>query len=291
MSRRRWLILVPTLFCVLALLLFAAASALFCEGTLRVPTGISYARNSPGVGWQTVTIRASDGVPLEGWFVRPQNAGGACVIVLHGIADTRSGVAGFGPLFVSQRYSVLVPDSRAHGRSGGEFVTYGLLEKHDVLGWVRWLRGQGCDHVYGLGESLGASILIEASALEPAFRAIVAECAYSDLKSIADERVGQLVPPIIAPLIVRGGMTYARLRYELDFEQVSPVRAIARSTTPTLLIHGLADHRTSCWHSRRLAQANPRATLWLVPKADHVAACIADPEGFRSRVLDWFARH
>lgn len=277
---------------VAVLLLLAAASALFCEGTLRIPPRVATSRAAPADDWRTVSIRAGDGVALEAWFVRPENdSRHACVVVLHGIADSRTGVAGFAPLFLSQGYSVLLPDSRAHGHSGGAFVTYGLLEKHDVLDWARWLRKEGCREVYGLGESLGASILIEASALEPAFRAIVAECAYSDLKAIAESRVQEFLPPGLAFLIVRGGMGYAKLRYGLDLHQVDPTVAMARSTTPTLLIHGVEDRRTPCWHSRRLAGANPRATLWLVPKADHVAASSADPAGFRQRVFDWFARH
>ena len=36
-------------------------------------------------------------------------------------------------MFLEEGYSVLLPDSRGHGTSGGELVTYGLLEKRDVL--------------------------------------------------------------------------------------------------------------------------------------------------------------
>ena len=46
--------------------------------------------------------------------------------------------------------------------------------------------------MYGLGESLGASILIQATAREPVFRAIVAECPFADLRAIAEFRVPQV---------------------------------------------------------------------------------------------------
>jgi fermentation-respiration switch protein FrsA (DUF1100 family) len=216
--------------------------------------------------------------------------------VLHGIADSKSGAVGFAPMLLADGYSVLLPDSRAHGNSGGDFVTYGLLEKSDVLEWSRWLRKEGCDQIYGLGESLGASVLIQASAVEPAFRAIVAESPYADLKAIAVYRVQEVIggprriSSVAAGLIVHSGMAYAKIRYGFDFSQVAPTVAIARSKTPILLIHGVLDRQTPCWHSQALARANPRAGLWLVPNADHAAASSADPDGFRSRVLDWFAR-
>jgi dipeptidyl aminopeptidase/acylaminoacyl peptidase len=252
----------------------------------------------PAATWTTVHVRALDGAVLEAWFVTPPGKqNGRCVAVLHGIADSKSGAAGFAPMLLSGGYSVLLPDSRGHGQSGGEFVTYGLLEKRDVLEWAHWMRSEGCASIYGLGESLGASILIQASAVEPAFRAIVAECPFADLKAAGEYRVRGMLPlpgwisKRIAWAVVGTGVVYARLRYGLDFGQVTPNTAMERTKTPILLIHGMEDRKTPCWHSQRLAQANATAVLWLVPHAEHVRASSTDPDGFRSRVLDWFAQH
>ena len=102
--------------------------------------------------------------------------------MLHGIVDSRAGSIGFAPMFLNEGYAVLLPDSRAHGASEGQFVTYGLLEKYDVIAWADWMKGTGCHSLYGFGESLGASILIQAAAVKPAFAAIVAESPYADLE-------------------------------------------------------------------------------------------------------------
>lgn len=297
MLRRSRVLLIGGFFAA-TLVVLTVASAIFCEATLHVPRPPREPTipitTYPGAVWRLVTIRARDHAVMEAWFVGPGDRGNKrCVLVLHGIADSRTGAAGFATMFLSQGYSVLLPDSRAHGRSGGEFVTYGLLEKYDVLGWTHWLRGEGCRDIYGLGESLGASILIQASALGPDFRAVVAECPYADLRAIAEYRIRQVLrlPGPIAKLIVRGSMMYARWRYGLDFAQVELTSAMSASTTPILLIHGLNDTRTPPWHSQKLVRANPKAVLWLVPNADHVAASTADPGGFRARVLGWFAQH
>jgi hypothetical protein len=144
---------------------------------------------------------------------------------------------------------------------------------------------------------LGASILIQATAIEPAFRAVVAECPFADLKAAGEYRVqgmlhlpGWISKPV-AQVIVASGIVYAKLRYGLDFAQVTPISAMEQTKTPILLIHGMEDRRTPRWHSQRLAQANPAAVLWLVPHADHVSASSTDPRDFRLRVLDWFAKH
>ena len=218
-------------------------------------------------------------------------------MVLHGIGDSRQGSAGYAPLFLDEGYSVLLPDSRAHGSSGGELVTYGLLEKFDVLSWAHWLRQQDCNALYALGESLGGSVLIQAAPLGTDFRAIIAESSFADLPTIAEFRVGQmfhlapLLQSVIPSLLVRNSMIYANFRYGIDLRQVLPVESIRRVVTPILLIHGIADSRTPYWHSQALARANPNCVLWLVPNAEHTGAYSAMPSEFRRRVLGWFAEH
>jgi hypothetical protein len=273
-------------------LLLAGAGAILCENTLRVPRRPAPANPAP-----MVQLRATDGAVLKAWFLTPPAHPAGCVILLHGIADSRESGLGLAAILVQEGYAVLLPDSRAHGESGGELVTYGLLEKTDVLGWADWLRNAGCSRIFGLGESLGAAILIQAAAERPAFDAIVAECPFSNLRAIAAERVVQFLgrpTPLwrsLAPAFVQSAAVYAQVRYGIDIDGVSPLAAARHLRTPLLLIHGLEDRNIAPWHSRALAGANANATLWLVPGAGHTNASAVDPAEFRRRVLEWFARH
>jgi dipeptidyl aminopeptidase/acylaminoacyl peptidase len=278
----RWILAVI----VGGLLCFFLAGAVFCQATLHVPRRLG--QTPPDA--ITVSIVAADRVNLSAWWTRPAKSNGNCVVVLHGIGDSRIGGFGFAPMFRHEGYSVLVPDSRGHGASGGQFVTYGLLERYDVIAWADWMRRAGCRKVYGLGESLGASILIEAAAVQPAFSAIVAECPYADLRETAEYRARQMIGKP-AWLVVSSAMLYARWIDGLDLQHVSPLVAIAHTSTPILLIHGLKDVQTPPYNSERLAKANSQDPLWLVPDAVHTGAAAAEPEEFRTRVLKWFAEH
>lgn len=42
------------------------------------------------------------------------------------------GMIGYAELLLTRGSAVLMPDSRAHGQSGGALATYGLLEKDDI---------------------------------------------------------------------------------------------------------------------------------------------------------------
>jgi len=281
---------------------FLAALEIFCQFTLHVrriaPTiAANLQLRYPAASWQESSIRAFDGIRLDSWFVRPSVRNGNCVMVLHGIGDSRQGGAGYAPLFLDEGYAVLLPDSRAHGSSGGELVTYGLLEKSDVLAWTHWLQQQGCSALYAFGESLGGSVLIQAAGLGTDFRAIVAESPFADLRAIAEFRVRQifhlplLLQSVIPSLLVPNSMTYARFRYGIDLRQVVPIESIRNTATPILLIHGLRDSRTPYWHSQALARADAQSVLWLVPNAEHTGAYSTTPTEFRRRVLGWFAEH
>lgn len=273
---------------------------LFCDRTIKVPHRhpASPVLSLPGEdpSWRTVAIAARDHVRLEASFVTPKEHTANCVLMVHGIGYNRDSMKGFLPLFNSHGFRVLMPDDRAHGNSGGNLVTYGLLEKYDAVDWAHWMQSEGCQTIYGFGESLGAAILIQASAVEPIFKSVVAECSYADLRNVGEVRIQQLFPlpkrfagPLSA-LIMESSFVYARVRFGVDLSHVSPVTDIARTQTPILLIHGLEDRRTPYHNSELLAQANPRAALWLVPDTGHVNASGTHPEEFNRRVLEWFAR-
>ena len=265
--------------------------AVFCEFALHPVRRVVAAR--PGL--ETVTVRPPGGPRLVAWFLRPASGGnGGCVMILHGIGDTRAAALGLAPMFLEKGYAVLLPDSRGHGESGGQTVSYGVTERWDVIEWTRWLRAAGCREIFGLGESMGAAILLQAAAERPVFRAVVAECPFASLRWVAEDRVVQRLPGppafrhIVARILVTGGFWYARLRYHLDLDAAAPVRSVERLRTPVLLIEGLGDNNVSPAHARAIAASGRSVTLWLVPGAGHTGAAAADTEGFKRRVLGWF---
>jgi alpha-beta hydrolase superfamily lysophospholipase len=312
MLPRRWVIRFALAAALCSIAGVCVASAVFSEFSLHVQRRQQKSDDPPSdlytkASWQTVSIHATvDRVPLEAWFATSNGiTTKGCVVVMHGISDSKAGSVGFAPMFLEAGFAVLIPDIRSHGRSGGPILTYGIHEKHDVLDWAHWLKAQqpGCQRIYALGESLGASILIQAAAVEPlAFAAIVAECPFADLRSIAEYRVNQLIlqqansiphwsSRLAAKSIVGGGLLYTKARYGLDLTGASPLAAIERTRTPILLVHGNSDEKTAPDHSKRLAEASRLSSaLWLVPKAGHTAASSTAPAEFRQRVFTWFAQ-
>jgi hypothetical protein len=245
--------------------------------------------------WAAAEVTAADGAVLRGWIFTPAAPNGSAVIVLHGVGDTRAGVLGHAAYLLSAGYTVLTPDSRGHGASGGDYITFGVKEAADVHTWADWLfRNRPVTRLYGMGESMGAGIILESLATEPRLRAVVAECPFVTFQEIAYDRLIQSTGLPRPPLwfVIHTGYLYAQTRYGLNLRRASPLDAVRATKTPILMIHGTADDNIPYRHSEQLHAANPAAiTLWLVPGAHHVNALASDPAVYVRRVTGWFADH
>ena len=136
--------------------------------------------------------------------------------------------------------------------------------------------------------------MLESLRHETRFRAVVAESAYSDFPSIARERISRMLPPgwkWIALPFVKSGIAWARWHDGIDLREADPAAELPFTHVPVLLIHGLADDRTSPDNSRRLAAVNPAIQLWLIPDSGHTEAWKTAKTEFEWRVNGWFSAH
>jgi hypothetical protein len=243
-----------------------------------------------------VSITTPDGFTLRAWIIHPNRGNGDAVILLHGLADNRIGMTGYAQLLLANGFTVLLPDARAHGASGGQIATYGLLERHDIHQWFDFLAAQQHPHcIFGFGESMGAAELLQSLSVESRFCAVAAESSFSSFRQIGYDRMGQhfhvgpwLGRSALYP-VIEFAFLYVRWRYHFDLQEVSPVDSVGESKVPVLLIHGQIDSNIPLRHANLIHIRNPQTVLWEVPNADHCGAISAAPEEFRQRLLTWFS--
>ena len=275
---------------------------LVAEGALHIPFrprpesayADSIARGSAAV-WETARVSAADGVVLDGWLFTPHDPNGSGVILLHGVGDTREGMTTHAEYLLRAGFTVLAPDARGHGASGGRVISYGIREAGDVHTWADWLlQYRPIVRLYGLGESMGAAILLQSLPREPRFRAVVADCPFDSFEDVAYyrlEHASRLGRWASWP-VVQIGFLYARAVYGVNLYKASPAEAIRDITVPILLIHGTADTNIPPSQSGSLHAINLHATtLWLVPGATHVSSVSKCPDEYVHRVTEWFATH
>ena len=260
-------------------------------------------------------VKAPDGELLRGWKVRPKNPNGSWVLVFHGVADNRVGVIGQSEFLLRAGYSILMMDARAHGASGGPIATYGWLERDDTRAIIDALVysefheyiipqmsinpdlpsfPRPAFHIFALGESMGAGIVLQSAAADPRIEAVVAEASFANLREAAYDYAGLRKYPWLGKTLFAPGTWTLLYRDEklagFPVAEVSPVKAVASRAFPVLLICDEKDEALPCRHSEMIyAAARGPKQLWVVPRAFHTAAYGFAPEEFRRRVLSFFA--
>lgn len=201
---------------------------------------------------EEVYITSLDGLKLWGMLIPAKDAKGT-VLCMHGWhGDWKSNWACFIRFFNDRGYNVLVTNERAHGKSQGTFITYGIREREDVYMWVRWIAGRfGKKHpIFLAGISMGSATVQMASSMqfEGNVCGIYADCGYTSPYEIMKCVIGEksvtiggkklsLPPkPMLALLNV-----YTKLFAGFGLKDYSTTEALSVTDIPVLFVHGTGD--------------------------------------------------
>ena len=233
-----------------------------------------------------------DGIRLHARLYRGE-AGKPLQILCHGYRSTPFRDFSGGALEAMRRgHSVLMIDQRAMLESDGKEITFGIRERHDLLGWTRYATEEfpGTDIVL-IGISMGGATVVAASSLElpEAVRCIISDCPYAKVKDVLISTARKMhFPACVYPLIKLAAKLYGRI--DLDEGDLNVHAKGAR--VPILIIHGEADRLVPCDMSAELAAANPdmitRATF---EGAHHGISYLTNPERYVELAYGFIERH
>ena len=88
---------------------------------------------------EDVWITSHDGLKLHGTYFKGEE-GDKAVICFHGY--TSEGLNDYGSLshyYLKHGFRMLLIDERAHGRSEGEHIGFGCMDRLDGERWVKWM--------------------------------------------------------------------------------------------------------------------------------------------------------
>lgn len=233
------------------------------------------------------SITSEDGLTLSARYYHVAE-GAPLDIAFHGYRS--AGLTDFcGGAEISRElgHNLLLVDQRAHGKSQGRTITFGIKERYDVLNWVDYaLERFGPEtKILLFGISMGASTVLMASELPlPGnVKGIVADCPYSSPTKII-RTVGRRmrIPAAAAGLFSWVG---AKVYGGFDLRESNPVCAVKQSKVPILLIHGESDGFVPCDMSAEIQRSNPKNVFRCTfSGADHGISFLIDPDRYRQIV-------
>ncbi len=244
----------------------------------RISDGIAYARALP---YRTVSMKSHDGLTLSARYIE-NDTSDKVMILMHGYRS--HGLNDFSVIvkvYYEMGFSVLIPDQRAHGRSEGKFITFGVRERFDCAGWARLCENElGKKRILLDGISMGGTTVLLATecGLPRSVKGIIADCSFTTPNEIISRYVdGMKLPsgPIVPLLNV-----FLKSIAGYDAYSVSTVEAMKKNTDfPVIFVHGEADGFVPCEMSLRAYEAcAARKVLVTVPEADHGMSYLTDTE-------------
>ncbi len=228
---------------------------------------------------QWVQIKSHDELTLSGrYYHTADNA--PLQILFHGYRSMalRDCAGGF---FLAKKLgcNVLAVDQRAHARSSGHVITFGVKERMDCLSWVNYASQSltGGAPIVLSGLSMGAATVLMASDMDmPNVAAIVADCPYSSPADIIRKvcRDRHLPDHLSYPFIWLG----ARIFGGFSLNAITSVEAVRNAKSPILLIHGEDDRFVPCRMSHEIYKAcGSDAQIHTFPDSGHGLCYMIDP--------------
>jgi alpha-beta hydrolase superfamily lysophospholipase len=231
-------------------------------------------------------LKTVDGVTLAATYWSGKKQGSGAILLLHGVDASRSAMEANAAWLASLGYAVLTIDFRGHGQSTMTGRSFGFHEAKDAQAAFDWLkRRQRGAPVAVIGISMGgAASLIGGRGPLPA-DALVLQAVYPDIRSAIRDRIAARLTTGPASLLEPLLSFQSVPRFGVWPSDISPIRAIKRFRGAVLVIGGKEDRYTPPDETRALFEAAPgRKSLWLVPRADHVATSSLRDAYYRTRL-------
>jgi len=231
-------------------------------------------------------VAADDGVEIDVWVLRGEDFGatptGATVLLLHGRMDSKAHYYALAKRLAGMGHHAVLLDHRAHGRSGGDVLTWGAKEKVDARTVIDSLLAEGLisDRVYVFGHSMGAATAVMYAAIDPRCRGCVAVAPYMDARSVTRRFV-----PLMSDAKFEAVWQLAARKAGFDPDEASVLRAAVRLQCPLLVIHGAADPLCPYGHGRAVYEVCPAPKqIVSFPLTGHVSILLAGEKWFAGKI-------
>ena len=244
---------------------------------------------------EEIYVESFDGLRLHAtWFPakEKQTEITKAVICFHGYSSCgMNDYVGLSDYYLRKGFSMLIVDERAHGKSQGEYIGFGCLDRKDALGWINWVVGRCGRQVQILlhGISMGAATALMTTGLPlpSQVKGVISDCAFTSPKEVFTHVLRSMYHLPAFPMIqIADYVNRKKAGYGLD--ECNAAREVRKAVIPALLIHGSADTFVPCRMCEEIYQnyAGPKTKL-IVQGAGHAESYYKNRTAYE-KALDTF---
>lgn len=243
---------------------------------------------------QDVYVTSKDGLKLHGYWIPAKTPRGS-ILLAHGYRSTI--LVDFGLAYAFYHalgFNILVPHQRAHGKSEGRYITFGVKESEDMKCWIDLHnRKFGKQQMILSGMSMGASTVLYLAdqQLPDNVKCIIADCGFTSPKAILDFVYRKIVHLPSGPSLWIANL-FARVFAGFSLQQKDTRMVLRNAKLPVMMVHGLADDFVPSDMTQQGYDAcTTQKELLLVEGAGHGVSFLKDKETYTKRVIAFLEKH
>ncbi len=240
---------------------------------------------------EEVEIRSYDGLKLCASLLRTKEKSNKVIICFHGYTSmSLNDYVAISKFYYEKGYNVLLTDARAHGKSEGKYIGFGVLDRKDAEKWVEFTIDKfGRDsEIFLHGTSMGAATVLMASGLKlpENVKGIIADCGFTSAYDVfshilkRDYHIPKFPLMNITDLFTKKIAGYG-------YNDVSTIDEVKKTKIPILFIHGEKDDFVPTYMSEQNYDAcNSDKKLIIVKGADHAESYYVSTKEYEDAVSE-----
>ena len=232
---------------------------------------------------QDVYITSRDGLELHASLVECENAT-KTVIFSHGWRSAAFfDFSCIWEYYLSHKFNLLLIDQRAHGKSEGKYICFGVKERYDLIDWAKFVNTRfGEDKkIFISGISMGSSALMMALGTDGLPQNVVGascDCGYTSPRAIFKHVLKKNFHLPAFPLIGLANII-SKLIANFDFDEFSSDEGLKNAKIPIIFIHGTGDGFVPVEHTYdNIKACASKYTEAIVENAEHGMSYLTDKE-------------
>ncbi len=224
-----------------------------------------------GLAYEDVSLKTSDSVIVNGWFITAQNNRGT-VLFCHGNAGNISHRLDTIRALNELGLSVMIFDYRGYGRSEGKPSESGsILDAEAALLWLEREKGVKAKDIVIMGRSLGGAVAARLAA-ENTPRGLILESTFTSIKDL-----GALLHPWLPVRLL--------MRYEYPVETL-----LGDIRCPVLVAHSPGDDIVPFAMGQRLLAAANEPKDFFELKGGHNDGFLLSEKDYKRFLDGWLER-
>lgn len=210
-----------------------------------------------------------NGKTLFAWLIPARGVAKApAVLVMHGWGANASMMLSSAAPLSEAGFAVLLLDARCHGASGHEAFTSLPRFAEDIeaaLDWLAQAPQVDAGRLAVIGHSVGAGAALLSATRRSDIRAVISISAFAHPYEV----MRRFLAIHHIPYFAVGWYVLRHVQRVIGarFDEIAPIRSIARVRCPVLLVHGKDDDVVPLDDARRLLAAGPAGQVQLLTVA------------------------